>query len=232
MRSGEGALGERVAVERGDMETLGEEQVGIGLCDDGLELLVGGGDVLGLDGLGRERVLDRDGAEVQKPHRLRLELRDADLDRGRELSEDDVGGEVMAALLRGMVWLLEQPSPIVRNHHGILLLLHRWRGGSRLVVVFLHDAGRILEQSAPVVGELLKAGRREAPLPPGLKLVELPVELVEEKLERGIHGVDRESTALIPMLATQLGLLTPSLIQVVVQGTKRKRMCTKKLRGR
>jgi hypothetical protein len=42
MRSGEGALGERVAVERRDAGTLGEERVGVGLRDDGLEHLAAG----------------------------------------------------------------------------------------------------------------------------------------------------------------------------------------------
>jgi hypothetical protein len=45
--------------------------------------------------------------KVQKPHRLCLELRDADLDRRRELREVAVGGEVKAGLLRGAGRLLE-----------------------------------------------------------------------------------------------------------------------------
>jgi hypothetical protein len=111
---------------------------------------------------------------------------DADLPGGREPGEDVIDREV--ALLRGVGRLFEQPSPVVQNYHGI--------DGGRLLLVdaLRHDADRLLELSTPVVGldlwccaELLEAvdaellggnsllprGRRGAPLPPSLELVQL-----------------------------------------------------------
>jgi len=97
----------RVAVEHDHVGTLGEERVGVGMRDDGLEHLAADGWVDLLVHLHHPQLLVR-GGEV-------LELRDADLDGGLELREDDVGDEVEAALLRGVARLLEQPSPVIRT---------------------------------------------------------------------------------------------------------------------
>lgn len=70
--------------------------------------------------------------------------------------------------------LVEESAPVVRNDE---------LRPARL----LEDADAGLDSGAP----LLHLG--PAPIHPSVELVELPLELVEPKLKRGIHGVDRES---------------------------------------
>jgi len=71
-------------------------------------------------------------------------------------AEDIDGGEVEVALLRVVGRLLEQPSPVVRDHLGVGRELEgdvgavSSVGGGRL----LQDVGRLLEQPTPVVGDL------------------------------------------------------------------------------
>jgi hypothetical protein len=111
--------------------------------------------------------------------------------------------------------LLELSAPVVGHDvsiDGEPLLLRQRRGrveGGRLVDA-LHREGDRLEQPAPVVGDHLGidlsggaytevhdplfphgSGLREAPVPPNLDLVELAEDLVEGKLEGGIHGENR-----------------------------------------
>lgn len=148
---------ERVAVEHGHAGTLGEERVGVGLRDDGLEHLAAGAWVDLLVHLHHLQLLVR-GGEV-------LNL----LERGG-------GGGVGRGdgLIGGGGNLVEESAPVVRNDE-----LRRAR--------LLEDADAGLDSGAP----LLHLG--PAPIHPSVELVELPLELVEPKLERGIHGVDRES---------------------------------------
>ena len=70
-------------------------------------------------------------------------------------AEDIDGVEVEVALLRVVGRLLEQPSPVVRDHLGVGRELEgdvgavSSVGGGRL----LQDVGRLLEQPTPVVGD-------------------------------------------------------------------------------
>jgi hypothetical protein len=98
--------------------------------------------------------------------------------------------------------LLEQPTPVLQNHHGI-------DPRCRDPLVGL-DGDDPLRPSG--------SGLRVTPLPPGLALIQLPVELIEElvdfvenelrrrrDLSRAIHGVGiRESMALIPIVSNPM----------------------------